>query len=128
MKEWMKGTKHPSDAVDFQTKKSLYEVKSCKLLLEGDDGSGTLTHKLGRFYIVGRNHDEIYALAKKENKRPKYLFALRLGKHLVWKTFHWGSVEMLRKDYFGESYYDEDFDRDQPFLLRVLDVFKEMGE
>ena len=45
MTVWFKGKSHPEDCVDFQTKTTLYEVKSCLLLHKCGNGNHKRAYK-----------------------------------------------------------------------------------
>lgn len=115
---WFKGKPSSWDCVDFQTKKSLYEVKSCALILNcgcGKNKRGNkriITTMLGRFFIKVRNHELLKLMAQKENKQAKYVFVIHVGKQKIWKTMTWEIVDkLLKKD---KNIYP----------LHIKDVFK----
>lgn len=113
MRTWFKAKDHYDDAVDFHTKKSLYEVKSCKLF-NGCYNNNHLrkfnkrphknikSHQLGRFTIDIKNHVKIWLKAIQEEKIPKYVFVIIIGTQRVWKVLSWEEVNYLlggNKDY-----------------------------
>ena len=103
MMEWFKGEKHPDNCVDFQTKTSLYEVKSCNLFVKCKNNNHLRTrgapmcstHQLGRFFIENYNHDELKCVSDKENKEPKYIFVMTLGAQNIWRVRSWDFVDVL---------------------------------
>lgn len=121
-KKFFKGTSICYDAVDFQTSKCYYEVKSCNLFNKCFNGNGDrrfkkIPHKtiktsqLGRFWINVDNHFLLKKLAEENNKVPKYIFAVAYGGQLIWKIVDWmnlridksRSYEYIRiKDIFGD--------------------------
>lgn len=115
MKRWFKGTHHPADHVDFQTNKSLYEVKSCnffnKCLSKGRVKGTYDSTQMGRFYIRNENHKSLLFTSKEENKIPRYVFVMRIGKQYVWRTKSWGFVDKLIVK------------RNKQTLIRIKDVF-----
>ncbi len=67
MMKWFKGKTHSADCVDFQTTKSLYEVKSCRLFVDCVNGNDKrkyaakphkkiITTQMGRFHVKRANH------------------------------------------------------------------------
>ena len=124
MKKWFKGENHPHDCVDFQTSKSLYEVKSCRLFNECTNGNEKRkyvekphkkikTTQLGRFFINCKNHEKLLEVSKKENKIPKYIFVVLIGKQKFWSVKPWAEV-----DYLVNNKKDMN-------LLRIKDIFTE---
>ena len=129
MMKWFKGKKHSADCVDFQTTKALYEVKSCQLFVECNNGNHRrsyvnkphkkiITTQLGRFYVKLENHKLLKVIARKENKIPKYIFILMIGKQKVWRVKTWNEINTLMlkikdrttvriKDIFNENWEDE---------------------
>lgn len=106
MKKWFKGEDHNSDCVDFQTKTSLYEVKSCRLFLDCVNGNNKRqwknhphkkihTLQLGRFHIKIHNHKKLKLKAEKENKIPKYIFVIVIGKQKIWRLKSWDEIDKL---------------------------------
>lgn len=126
MMNMFKGKKSPLDEVDFETKKYLYEVKSCKLFTKGNNRNSRRkyvnkphidieSYKLGRFQIISENHTRLYLQSKKVKKIPKYVFCLRFGKQCLFRVLNWEDVDslivpnnkeyyyILLKDVFGED-------------------------
>jgi hypothetical protein len=124
MMKWFKGKPHSFDCVDFQTTKSLYEVKSCRLFLKctnGNDKRKFITHKhkkikttqMGRFYVKLDNHIKLKARAEEEHKIPRYIFVVTIGKQKVWRMKSWEQVDsMMRK-------------RSRITPVRIKDLFNE---
>jgi len=110
MRKWFKGKSHLYDCVDFQTKKYLYEVKACKLFNKCANGNhkrkhlGPHPHKqiettqLGRFFIKNHNHWMLQKVAAEENKIPKYIFVVMIGKQKFRKTKSWEEINILIQD------------------------------
>ena len=113
MMKWFKGIPHKLDCVDFCTKTSLYEVKSCRMLNHTTNNnhkrhSAGKIHKritgmqLGRFFVRNENHELLKLNADKENKIPKYIFVISIGKQKVWKVVSWeyvnGLIEENKRD------------------------------
>lgn len=113
MRDKFKGDWHPSDSVDFQTEKELFEVKSCKLFVHCNNNNKKKCHtdQLGRFVIHLHNHTELKVLSEKENKEPKYLFVIVIEKQMVSKERTWAQVDPLIKKEKEQS------------LVRIKDVF-----
>ena len=129
MKKWFKGKKHPLDCVDFQTTKSLYEVKSCRLFVECVNGNHKrpyaikphkkiTTTQLGRFFVKLRNHRKLRFRAEIEKKIPKYIFVISIGKQKIWRVKSWEKINSMMckrsrvtpiriKDLFNEVWEDE---------------------
>lgn len=108
MKKWFKGENHEKDCVDFQTKKCLYEVKSCKLFNKCKNNNDKRpyakkkhkrikTAQLGRFFIIINNHKKLKKQAAKEKKIAKYIFVIIIGKQKVWRIKSWKEVNKLIK-------------------------------
>lgn len=114
MKKWFRGKRHPEDWVDFQTSTTLYEVKSCCLILEHDNGKGVVSHKLGRFHVQKDNHKLLKKYAMLEEKKAKYIFVVVVGKQHVFRVYDWDTVDFLRK---------RDKDKDT-FRIKIGDVFR----
>ena len=128
MMKWFKGKPHPLDCVDFQTTKTLYEVKSCQLFIRcsnGNDKRKYFSHphkkiqttQMGRFFIKLENHKGLLIRAQKENKIPKYIFVITIGKQKIWRIKSWeeinrrmhkeNRVTWIRiKDLFNEAWVD----------------------
>ena len=127
MLKWFKGKNHPSGCVDFQTTTSLYEVKSCRLFIKccnGDDKrpyviaphkKGTST-QLGRFFVKLRNHKGLKIHADKENKIPKYIFVVAVGKQKVWRIKSWERVDSIMKE------------KKRRTIIRIKDLFNEVWD
>ncbi len=129
MKKWFKGKSHPLDCVDFQTTKSLYEVKSCKLFLQNFNSNHKRayiskphkrikTTQLGRFFVKLESHKELKIRAEEENKIPKYIFVIVIGKQKIWRVKSWEYIDLLIhkkkgttpvriKDLFDETWEEE---------------------
>lgn len=127
MKKWFNGKTHKSDCVDFQTKTSLCEVKSCNLFNQWGNSNHkrkrkrnktlskqVFTTHMGRFYITNSNHYMLNSVAKKEEKIPKYIFVMCVGKQKIWCVKSWDFVEKFidikknqttirLKDIFGDK-------------------------
>lgn len=106
MRKWFRGKSSPLSCVDFQTKTSLYEVKSCRLFTKCHNGNykrpyknkphkKIKTHQFGRFAIKLINHRNLKILADKENKIPKYIFIIVLGKQKIWRVKSWDQINLL---------------------------------
>ena len=106
MKRWFKGKDNLLDCVDFQTSKSLYEVKSCRLFVKCTNGNHKRnyvskihkrirTTQLGRFFVDLENHQGLRACAEEENKIPKYIFVVVIGKQKIWRVKSWEMVDLL---------------------------------
>lgn len=122
MMRMFKGKHNIHDEIDFETKKYLYEVKSCKLLVSGTNSSNKKdptyknceSHKLGRFRIKTDNHIMLYLRAIQQNKTPKYVFVIRIGNQTIFKTLPWEEIKITNKEKHN---------------IRIQDVFKEkLGE
>lgn len=98
MRKWFHGKAHADDCVDFQTKTSLYEVKSCNLFNICNNGNDKrhyatkphkkiITNQLGRFHIYNHNHILINEAAKKENKIAKYIFVIKINNQKIWRVW-----------------------------------------
>lgn len=94
MMKLFKGKEHPDDCVDFQTNEVLYEVKSCKLILQ-QNKKGCLSTQLGRFHIKLWNHKGLKETAEREKKIPKYIFAITIGRQSIWKEMSWKRVDKI---------------------------------
>ena len=108
-REFMKrfrGTPHPLGCVDFQNKKYLYEVKSCRLFLKCTNGNHkrefvnkqhkqTTSTQLGRFFVKTENHRSLKFVAEKEEKIPMYVFVIAIGKKKIWMRKSWAEIEIL---------------------------------
>lgn len=125
MKKWFKGKSHPFGCVDFQTKTSLYEVKSCRLFNGCVNGnhkrnfskkqhSKIHTKQLGRFFVDNFNHKYLGGLAKAQKKIPKYIFAVVVGKQKIWCTKSWSFVDKFISKEDGIT------------TIRIKDIFGEM--
>jgi len=108
MKKWFKGKSHEDDAVDFQTKTTLYEVKSCRLYNSCSNANHKRNYKTkphkkvhsqqhGRFFIKVRHHETLRVLAEKEGKLAKYIFCLVIGGQIIWRVLPWESVKFKVK-------------------------------
>ncbi|KKM06305.1 hypothetical protein LCGC14_1745320 [marine sediment metagenome] len=104
MTVWFKGKSHPEDCVDFQTKTTLYEVKSCNLLVKCINGNSNRpfkfrkhkkisTTQLGRFVVKVYNHNDLFKQAKEEEKLAKYIFVIVVGNQKIWKVVSWNEVD-----------------------------------
>lgn len=127
MMKWFKGKSHPLDCVDFQTTKSLYEVKSCRLFNKCVNGNHKrdyakephkqiTTTQMGRFFVRLENHKGLRARADEENKIPKYIFVVMIGKQKIWRIKSWEKIDpMIHK-------------RSEVTLIRIKDLFNEFRE
>lgn len=127
MMKWFHGRPHQLDCVDFQTNKTLFEVKSCRLFLFCSNGNNkrpyvSKSHKrikttqMGRFFVKLENHQKLKARAEEEKKTPKYIFVITIGKQKVWRMKSWEQIdEMMRK-------------RSTHTAIRVKDIFNEPWE
>ena len=106
MKKWFKGKNHPADCVDFQTTKILYEVKSCRLFLKNFNSNHRRkylikphkkikTTQMGRFFVKLENHKRLKVYAEEENKIPKYIFVVVIGKQKIWRVKSWEHIDLL---------------------------------
>lgn len=129
MRKWFKGKSHPEYCVDFQTIKSLYEVKSCRLFLECSNGNHKrayvkkqhkkiTTTQMGRFHVHLDNHQKLLDTSIKENKIPKYIFVIVIGKQKIWRVKSWEQINPMIgklkeittiriKDIFNETWENE---------------------
>ena len=129
MRKWFKGKNHSADCVDFQTKKALYEVKSCRLFLACDNGNHKRnyvkkphkkirTTQMGRFFVKRVNHKLLKNFSEKEKKIPKYIFVVMVGKQKIWRVKSWDQIDSIIhkvnpvtpiriKDLFNELWEDE---------------------
>ena len=109
MKKWFKGESHPLDCVDFKTKTTLYECKSCAMLHTASNGNSRrdyaktkhqdiYSHKLGRFYIDRHNHVQLKVTAEEEGKVAKYIFVMTVGTQKVWRTKTWNQINNLMQE------------------------------
>ena len=100
MKNWFKGQDHIDDAVDFQTSKSLYEVKSCNIFntyynmnhkrdFKKAPHKSCKSYQSGRFQIIVANHIKLKLLADQENKIAKYVFVICIENQIIWKVVEW---------------------------------------
>jgi len=127
MRNWFKGKNHSAHCVDFQTTKSLYEVKSCRLFIECVNGNhkrpyASKPHKkirttqMGRFFVKLKNHKGLKARASEENKIPKYVFVVVIGKQKIWRVKSWEQINsIIRK-------------RSEVTAIRIKDLFNESWE
>ena len=126
MMNWFKGKSYPADCADFQTVTSIYEVKSCRLFLKCSNGNHKrpyhkkrhkkiTTTQMGRFFIKLRNHKELLVRAEKENKIPKYIFVVVIGKQKIWRVKSWEQINPLVHE---ES---------EITLIRIKDLFNEFS-
>lgn len=98
-----KGQPISLDEVDFETKNALYEVKSCKLFNRSYNGNHLRkfkkkrhkkieTYQLGRFKIKTDNHIKLYLRSLQTGKVPKYVFVIRVGRQIIFKSLPWEKV------------------------------------
>ena len=124
MKKWFRGTSVSDDCVDFQTKTTLYEVKSCNLINQYSNSNHLRSYKnaphkkyvgnhLGRFHIKRENHNLIQKIAKERGKVAKYIFVIVIGKQKIWKTCTWDHIDSLIKI--------TNFDG---VILKIADIFE----
>ena len=127
MKKWFKGKNHPANCVDFQTTKSLYEVKSCRLFIECVNGNDKrpykkipnkkiITTQLGRFFVKLENHKRLLNRAESEKKIPKYIFVIAIGKQKVWRVKSWEQINSIVRK------------RSKVTAIRIKDLFNEVWE
>lgn len=97
MMNFFKGTPSDVEEIDFETSKCVYEVKSCKLFHKtiNQDNKKNSKYKniestqLGRFYIRTDNHIGLFLHAIEKGKIPKYIFVIKSGKQIIFKTVRW---------------------------------------
>lgn len=103
LRKFFRGVKSPFDEIDFETSTSLYEVKSCKLFNTTTNQNNLRRYKdyahkrcsapqLGRFFIKPENHIGLYLHSLRTNKIPKYIFALRVEKQIIYKILPWEKI------------------------------------
>lgn len=100
VRRFFKGSAYPDDAVDFQTKKALWEVKSCNLFnscvnsnhKRPGKSKKCKTHRLGRFYIKHENHRRLLECAVAENKEARYVFVVQAHKGVLIKVVPWDKM------------------------------------
>ena len=106
MMKWFRGNVHPIPAVDFATKTTFYEVKSCNLFNKCHNANSKrkfrtkphkniISHQFGRFQIRSDNHFDLKNLADKYNKLAKYIFVVVIGRQLAWKVWTWDAVDVV---------------------------------
>ena len=103
MMAFFKGSRNQYDEVDFETSTSLYEVKSCRLInkcssgnfAQGKTKERSETTHFGRFCINTNNHILLYLRSLQLNKKPKYIFVLRVGNQTIFKIRDWAEVSIL---------------------------------
>ena len=127
MMELFKGKSNPLNCIDFQTKTSFYEVKSCRLFVNCVNGNDKRpyenkphkkikTTQLGRFHIKLRNHKGFKLASDKENKIPKYILVVVIGKQKIWEIKDWKQIDlMIHKNR-------------EVTLIRIKDIFHEVPE
>ena len=113
----------------FRSSKSFYEVKSCRLFIECVNGNDKRpyakipnkkirTTQMGRFFVKLENHISLKTRSKKQNKIPKYIFVIAIGKQKVWRVKSWEQIDLIMdkkikvtairiKDLFNEVWEDE---------------------
>ena len=118
MMAFFKGVRSTYDEVDFETSACLYEVKSCRLInkcssgnFANGKGKAETTH-FGRFTINTDNHILLYLRSLQLNKKPRYIFVLRVGNQTIFKLKDWSEVKILNdKDThhirLKEVFYDD---------------------
>ena len=127
MKKWFRGKSHPLGCVDFQTKKKLYEVKSCRLFVECSNGNDKrayadkphkkiTTTQMGRFFVKLENHKLLLETSIKENKTPKYLFVITIGKQKIYRIKSWKEVDSILRHKMDIC------------PIRIKDLFNEVWE
>jgi len=111
-RKMFRGEKTDWDEVDFQTKTTLYEVKSCAIINHGYNSNhrrkfskrmhrNILSHKLGRFHIITDNHIMLYIRALQQQKKAKYIFAIHWGNKCIWRVADWKELALTNdRDYF----------------------------
>ena len=104
MRKFFKGKTSSCDAIDFETKTSLYEVKSCNLFnISINNGNQRRDFKkqqhkqcsgmqLGRFHIIMDNHILLHLQSQKLKKIPKYIFVLKINNQIAFKVLSWDQV------------------------------------
>lgn len=103
MKKFFRGEDNPLKCVDFETKTTLYEVKSCNLFnrcincnnLRKPHHKVCETNQHGRYNILTFNHRLLKVHADSLNKKAKYIFCLRVGNNLVFQTRSWKVVSLI---------------------------------
>lgn len=124
MRKWFKGKMHGSDCVDFQTKTTLYEVKSCNLFNRWENSNNLRNYKtephkrirtthLGRFFIKVENHELLKTQAECENKIAKYIFVINISGQRIFRTKTWDEVNEL---IYG----------DKTCPIRIKDIFSNL--
>ena len=127
MMKWFKGKTYSADCVDFQTTKSLYEVKSCRLFIECVNGNHKrpyankphrkiTTTQLGRFFVKLENHKGLKFHADTEKKIPKYVFVVVIGKQKIWRVKSWRQINSIMRK------------RSVVTAIRIKDLFNEPWE
>jgi hypothetical protein len=105
MRKWFRGLPSTQWAVDFETKTTCYEVKSCNLFNKCKNSNDKrkfvtkqhkqiVTHQRGRFVIDIENHYKLAKFALDTGKKAKYIFVVILGKQYVYKVKDWDEVHL----------------------------------
>lgn len=111
MRKFFKGYKNGLDEVDFETKKCLYEVKSCKLFNNCGNSNHNREYKkaqhkkiyttqLGQFKISTDNHILLGLQSIAKNKVAKYVFVIQAAGQIIYKIIPWEQIYLPNnKDY-----------------------------
>jgi hypothetical protein len=106
MCKFLRGSKSAYDAVDFETRTTMYEVKSASLFIPSVSHHKYRTHQLGQFLIRKENHETLKRLAEETGKKPKYIFVVRIGKQVAVKVMPWSMVKFGEKEKYKLSIHE----------------------
>lgn len=62
---------------DIETETYLIEVKSCNIMIKNSNNRYTNNKRLGGFWVLRSNHDEMLEIAKDKKKKPIYIFCIK---------------------------------------------------
>lgn len=116
MRNWFKGFPSTSWAVDFETKTTCYEVKSCNLFNKCNNANDKreyvnkphkkiVTHQFGRFLIDLENHYKLQEFALSSGKKAKYIFVVVLGNQKIFKVKEWDKLKLPLLKQVNSNYY-----------------------
>lgn len=100
MRRFFRGEKSIHDCIDFETRLTCFEVKSCHLF-NGTTNSNhhrkethkrCKSHQLGRFVINGENHALLKRWSDEKKKMARYIFVVHVGKKFIFDVVPWECI------------------------------------
>jgi hypothetical protein len=106
---FLRAQKSHRDFYDFETSKSLIEVKSCRSLIHSPTTNKKCSFQQGRFRIDMDNHIALLLESIMTGKKPLYAFVVKIGNSLIPKFVRADDLILPNNKYvyipYGDIFY-----------------------